>query len=256
MRVSVVNFCSTAIEMLKFSTGMIFDNAGTDDFDYYVVTWLPTPEVVTWIEYAGYPIIRIPFETQPGLDYVPQLRAMMNHGFDTGILANDWVVPVNTDMAFAKGWLANLVRRATEPGVIPNSLHITPTPAGDPSAQGVGIIYGNFGLPTADTFDLIGFERLAERLREDRVATQDEVPGGWRSCATFPYALHRSWWARYGPWALRHEGGDAPDRRFFAICADHGAKFLLCRDSIVYHHEAVERRGRRPPGAEHMAEGA
>jgi hypothetical protein len=255
MRVSVVNFCSTAVDMLDFSTRSLFENAGTTDFDYFLVTWLPTPEVLAWCDRSPYPVTRIPHDTVPGLAYVPQLRAMMNHGFDIGYAAHDWVAIVNTDMAFGRDWLLNLERRATERAIIPNSVHITPTPAGYPPAQGVGIHQGNFGEPTAATFDSSRFWSLHDALYRDQEWTHGTAPGGWESCATFPYLLHRSWWERCGPWSPEHTGGEAPDRRFFRRCYDAGAKFVLVGNSIVYHHEAVERKRSRPPGAEALEQG-
>jgi len=256
MRVSVVNFCSTALDMLKFSTEMLIENAGTSEFDYFVATWLPTPEVAAWVK--DHPRIwPLVFPTQPGLDYVPQLRAMMNYGFDIGLAANDRVVIVNTDMAFGRDWLKNLMRRAEDPAFIPNSLHITPVDAGYAQAQGVGIIKGDYGIPTIETFDARGFNDMVASLYRDAAYHEHEVRGGWESCATFPYVLHRKWWDRCGPWELELGGQvEAPDRRFFRRCHEAGARFLLCHDSIVYHHEAVERRRGRPPGAEHLAEGA
>jgi hypothetical protein len=254
MRVAVVNFCSSREDMLDFSSRMLMQHAGCD-FDYFVVTWLPTVQVVNWIEAAHGNVRRIDFPTQPGLEYVPQLRAMMNHGFNVGYQHADWVCIVNTDMAFGTNWLDNLARRATHPDIIPNSTHITPVDAGFPGAQGIGIIKDNFGVPTRAEFADSRFWRVHEELYEDRVITQEEAPGGWECCATFPYLLHRQWWERYGPWGLRPDGREAPDRAFFRRCAAGGARFVICRDSIVYHHEAVERRGARPPGAEDMPEG-
>lgn len=249
VRPAIINFCSTAIDMLRFSTKMIFENAGTEDFDYFVVTWLPTPDVNSWLTTAPYPINQVLHGTQPGLAYVPQLRAMMNRGFDIGYAASDWVALVNTDMAFGRNWLSNLMRRAISPEVIPNSLHITPV-------DGTNTIKRDLGVPTAERFNLQGFWKLHDALYQDKVQTQDEMPHGWEDCATFPYLLHHRWWKEYGPWAHEFDGIEAPDRRFFRRCAHAGAKFVLVHDSIVYHHEAVERRGARPPGAEGMPEGA
>jgi GT2 family glycosyltransferase len=44
---------------------------------------------------------------------------------------------------------------------------------------------------------------------------------------------------------------------FFERVHDAGGKYVLCHDSICYHHEAVERRsGVRPVGMENMQEGS
>ena len=50
---------------------------------------------------------------------------------------------------------------------------------------------------------------------------------------------------------------DTPDRRFFQRVKDAGAQFVMAKDSVVYHHEAAERRrSTRPRGAESMEHGA
>lgn len=256
MRVGVVNFCSTRSDMLRFSTNMLFENAGTNDFDYYVLTWLATSDVVRVLKESPHPAIRVIHETVSGLEYVPQIRALMNHGFDVAFRHHEWACIVNTDMAFGRGWLANLVRRAQDPDLIPNSVHITPVDAVHKPAQDLALYKANFGIPTEATFNMAGFWSMHDAIYRDHVTADHETLGGWGTCATFPYLLHRKWWERYGPWQTNYHGGDSPDRAFFRRCAGGGARFLLCHDSIVYHHEAVERRGARPPGAEGMPEGA
>lgn len=253
MRVSVVNFCSTALDMLDFSSKMLIENAGTDDFDYIVVTWNPTPEVEKWIaDYKQHKnriqIWRGCYFTNDKLTYIPNLRAMMSFGFDAGYLRNDWVVIVNTDMAFGRNWLVNLVRRAGK-DVIPNSLHLTPI-------VGPNVITVDLGVPTVKTFDISRFWKLHDELYREKVETEEER-GGWRNTNTFPYVIHRKWWDACGPWRPNHiKGQDSPDRQFFERCHKAGAKFVLVHDSIVYHHEAVERRQKkRPVGIENMPEG-
>jgi len=246
MRVSIVNFCSTAVEMLDFSSKMMQENAGTKDFDYIVVTWKPTPEVLVWIK--EHPeVIQVEYQTNENLGYVPNLRAMMNSGFDAGYKLNDWVCVINTDMAFGRNWLLNLVRHAKE-NVIPNSIHLTPI-------HGPHVITVDLGITTAKTFDFERFWKMHDKLYQDGILTE-EKRGGWLACATFPYVLHRKWWECYGPWETDlGEHQESPDRRFFRRCHEAGARFILVLDSICYHHEAVERRGKRPPGLEHLPEG-
>lgn len=247
MRVSVVNFCSTALDMLAFSTEMLILNAGTDDFDYIVVTWNPSIEVIEWITERPR-IIRVDYQTDPRFAYVPNLRLMMDHGFDEGYKLNDWVVIVNTDVAFGKNWLLNLVRHAEE-DVIPNSLFLSPI-------TGSNVITVDLGIPTLKTFNHSRFWELHDQLFSEKVETEEER-GGWRTCATMPYVLHRKWWEKCGPWAPECiHGQSPPDQQFFERCHVAGAKFVLVHNSIVYHHEAVERRGKqRPIGVENMPEG-
>jgi hypothetical protein len=128
----------------------------------------------------------------------------------------------------------------------------------------------NFGVPTDATFRSRAFRAICDRLiteakesvavkGSDCVLTPDDFGGDWRQCCTFPYVIHRDWWDRCGPWEHNHGKGathDPPDIRFFKRCREAGAEFVVCRDSICYHHEAVERRGtRRPVGIEAMPPG-
>lgn len=247
MRVSIVNFCSTAIDMLKFSSRMLTKYAGTNDYDYIVVTWNPSPAVIEWL--AGEPeIIRLDYKTRRDLDYIPNLRQMFNFGFDAGYARNDWVTIVNTDMAFGTNWLVNLIGRASE-DVIPNSLHLT-------RIKGPNVITIDLGETEDGKFDLDLFWKKHSELYCHKVETEEER-GGWRSTNTFPYVIHRKWWDACGPWRPGHiRGQEAPDRQFFERCHKAGAKFVLVHDSIVYHHEAVERRRKqRPTGLEEMPEG-
>jgi hypothetical protein len=250
MKVSVVNFCSTALDMLDFSSRMLIDRAGTKDFDYVVVTWNPSPEVVAWIK--GFkPTVGLhhaEYFTDKSLAYIPNLRAMMSMGFEAGYQLNEWVVIVNTDMAFWHNWLSNLVPHA-QPLIIPNSVHITPI-------TGPHCVTANLGIPTKKTFDMARFEQMCRDLSADRVETEKDR-GGWRNCATMPYVLHRDLWRQCGPWEANVvPRSESPDRRFFGRCHDAGARFVLVHNSICYHHEAVERRsGTRPPGIETMPEG-
>ena len=260
MRVSVVNFCSTALEMLKFSTKYAIENAGTDDFDYFVVTWNPTYEVKSWIE-ENPTILRSTYHTNLNLSYVPNIRAMMNSGFDVGFDRNDYVVPINTDMMFGNNWLTNLTRVADE-NTIPSSVTVMPM-------SGPYIHTADFGIPTFHTFDLDKWKQEEARLtnaydilesknKTDHVLTPSDFDGNWKSCARFPYVIHRNWWSRFGPWSPEIPVGslDSSDRLFFGRCANSGARLILSTNSLVYHYEAVERRsGNRPVGVEYMENG-
>lgn len=250
MRVTVVNFCSTAVDMLDFSSDMLIDHAGTDNFDYLITTWNPTTAVQKWIiDYKrGIPLYHARYETEKNLDYVPNLRAMFNFGFSAGYKYNDWVAIVNTDMAFGSNWLANLVGRATE-DIIPNSLHLSPI-------RGPNIVTIDLGEPVKGKFNLDLFWKKHAELYEHRVETEEQR-GSWQATNTLPYIMHQKWWEKCGPWRPNHvRGQPPPDRQFFQRCHDAGARFVLVHDSIAYHHEAVERRsGVRPIGIEDMPEG-
>jgi hypothetical protein len=250
MRVSVVNFCSTAVDMLKFSSRELVKNAGTSDFDYIVMTWNPSEAVQEYLDEQNNFIIQAQYGADPSLDYVPNLRRMFNEGFHSGYLYNDndYVCIVNTDMMFGKDWLINLMKRASL-NIIPNSLHISPI-------LGPNIITYDFGIPTDDTFYKDRFWQLHDKLFEHKIETENER-GGWEATQTLPYIIHKKWWDECGPWDVEVKKGHPPDRMFFERVHDAGGKYVLCHDSICYHHEAVERRsGVRPVGMENMQEGS
>lgn len=246
MRVSVVNFCSNALEMLKFSTQELILHAGTDDFDYIVVTWNPSQEVQAWLDASK--IKQVHYKHDPNISYVPNIRRMMNSGFDAAYAVNDYSCIINSDMAFGRDWLLNLARRATE-NVIPNSLHISPI-------KGPGVVTANFGIPEYGKFDAVKFQEMHDQLYSDKFETVQDR-GGWQATQTFPYVMHRKWWKECGPWGLEVEHRrPAPDRQFFERVYKARATYIYCHDSICYHHEAVERRGnQRPVGCENMPEG-
>jgi hypothetical protein len=247
--VTVVQFCSTVHGMLAFSDTMLRANAGPLNYRYVLVMWRPTDLVQEYarsMKRRGCDLVY--YEEDPSIGYVPNLRRMMSRGFDEAYKRTDYACVLNTDMAFGTDWLFNLVRRAT-PEIIPNSIHVTPVDT--PWVE----IY-NFGIPEIGTFDLDGFWELHKRLFADKVTTEADYPS-WEYCATFPYVMHRQWWEKCGPWAPEHVvGGPAPDRLFFHRVHAAGAQFVKCHDSICYHHEAVERRGKaRPIGMENMEMG-
>jgi len=279
MRVTVVNFCSTAVDMLKFSSEQLIEHAGTSDFDYLLVTMNPDKWVKEYVEAThlgnemnlsvtvGDPVplqfysstgrgcpdfavmnYHARYEPNPKLAFVPNLRAMFNFGWTVGHELNDYVCIVNTDMAFGEDWLVNLMKRATE-DVIPNSLVISP-------ARGPHLIQRNFGRPAHGSFDMAGWVEAHDDVREEGCIQTAEFRGGWQNCALLPYVIHRKWWDLCGPWEVNHRIGQAPpDRQFFGRCVEAGAELIVCHDSVCYHHEAAERRGPRPPGLEKMREG-
>jgi hypothetical protein len=248
-RVSIFNCVSTAYEMLRFSSDAIIQNSGYDNYDYIVVTWGPTPEVMSYLndlkdKYNFMHIVS--YETNKNIPYVPNLRGMMNRGFDYGFELNNYCGLVNTDMYFGKNWLLNLVKYANENDIV-NSTHITPI-------QGLHVITANLGIPEYDKFNVDGFNHIYNKIFKDVLETEEQR-GGWLATNTMPYLIPKKFWEVAGPWELMLGANSSPDRKFFQRCKDSGAHFTMSRSSIVYHHEAVERRsGKRPAEAKGMRE--
>jgi len=246
-RVSIFNCVSTALEMLKFSTDSIYNNAGTDNFDYIVVTWLPSQEVIYYLEdlkqYRNIHIIE--HKTIDNVGYVPNLRGMMNDGFNYGFELNNYCGLVNTDQYFGKDWLINLMKHANENDIV-NSIHI------HPKNIGKHVVHANLGIPEYGKFNMSDFNELYKKLYQSDKLETEQQRGGWKNTNTMPYLIPKRFWEIAGPWELTLKNG-TPDRNFFQRCHDAGAKFTMSMDSIVYHYEAVERKGKRPKGAENMS---
>ena len=261
MRVSIVNCVSTAAKMMEFSDTSLLANSGHNKFDYVIVKWLATLEVDQYLAYLSsavrlrYPGCRVHIvehKTDLNVGYVPNLRAMMNDGFSAGFELNEYAGLVNTDCYFGRGWLRNLVKHV-RPDYVVNSLHITAASAPNPVR---GIITEDLGVPGVETFNKKRFEELYLAFyREDLIRSEDTAGlNGYRECATMPYLFHRQYWESCGPWELECTDKQSPDVRFFDRVNEAGAVFALSESSIVYHHEAVERKGKRPVGAEQLEE--
>jgi hypothetical protein len=250
-RVSIFNCVSHAYEMLRFSSDAIINNAGYNNFDYIVVTWGPTQEVEDYLselQKVHNNVHVVEYKTNPDVAYVPNLRGMMNRGFEEGFKLNDYCGLTNTDQYFGKDWLLNLVRYANEKDIV-SSTHISPW-------GGINQEKSNFGVPEYSKFDMEGFNKMYAELYDDVLQTQEERGGPWQTCVTMPYLIPKKFWKLAGPWELTLEGKkDSPDVRFFQRCSDAGAHFTMSRSSIVYHHDSVERKsGKRPEEAKNMRE--
>lgn len=248
-RVSIFNCVSNAYEMLRFSSDAIINNAGYDNFDYVVVTWEPSEEVKAYLNKLKYELANVhivEYNTNPNIPFVPNLRGMMNVGFNYGFELNNYCGLVNTDQYFGKDWLLNLVKYANENDIV-NSTHITPI-------KGPHVITADLGIPEYGKFNMDEFNKLYNTFYDDRLETEEER-GGWLATNTMPYLIPKKFWQIAGPWELLLGKESSPDRRFFQRCKEAGAHFTMSRSSIVYHHEAVERRsGNRPEVAKNMSE--
>jgi len=248
-RVSIFNCVSNAYEMLRFSSDAIIKNSGCNNYDYIVVTWGPSQEVVKFLDELKerYDFVHIiKYKTNKSVAFVPNLRGMMNYGFNYGFKLNNYTGLVNTDQYFGKDWLINLVKYANNNDIV-NSTHITPI-------QGPHVVTADLGIPEYGKFDMLKFNVMYEDLYEDRLEVEEER-GGWIATNTMPYLLPKRFWVEAGPWELLLSKNSSPDRRFFERCHNAGARFTMSKSSIVYHHEAVERHsGKRPDDAKNMSE--
>lgn len=256
MRVSIVNCVSTAADMMAFSDESLLNNAGYADWDYVVVKWRSSQRVNEYLDKlgnrltgasSGIKLTVLEHRTDSRIGYVPNLRAMMNKGFDHGFSLNEYCGLVNTDCVFGPAWLQLLVKYASPERCI-NSMHVT---RATPPKPVKGIITEDLGMPLPGKFNSDRFIDICSELYHDELWTAPT--DDYRQAATMPYLFHWQWWHRCGPWELETTHG-TPDVRFFDRMAQAGAEFCLSRASVAYHAEAVERRGTRPSGTEHLRE--
>jgi len=250
-RVSIFNCVSNAYEMLRFSSDAIINNSGYDSYDYIIITWGPSIEVMEYLNElkTKHSFVHVVgYKTNEAVAYVPNLRGMMNCGFDYGFKLNDYCGLTNTDQYFGKDWLINLVKYANINDIV-SSTHISPW-------GGINQEKGNFGVPEYAKFEMDKFNEMYNELYQDVLQTQEERGGPWNTCVTMPYLIPKKFWITAGPWELTlKEKIDSPDVRFFQRCSDAGAHFTMSRSSIVYHHDSVERKsGTRPVDAKNMTE--
>jgi len=259
-RVGIVNCVSQALEMLRFSSEQLIENAGTDDFDYIIVCWHATPAVDAYIArlqekytktHPRLRVIRVEHKENSRIGFVPNLRAMINEGLVESFKRNLYAGLVNTDQAFYKNWLVNLVKYCS-PKTIVSAVAVAPNII-PPHHR------AEFGVTEYDKFDLEGFFRFCERISRPGVILTEEVIRGQESMdfnnlIGLPYLHSRELWEKAGPWEVRITTG-TPDRNFFKRAHKKGFNFALSLDSIAYHMGGAERRAekRTPPEfAKHM----
>ncbi len=252
VRCSIVTCCSNAAEMFWLSSYSALVNEPAA-FDYVVVLWGESPHVrrmATDLEELGNGSVHlVDYQPDPSVAFVPNLRGMMNAGFARGFELNEYAGLTNTDVFHGPLWLSNMAKHA-RPDRVVNCQHLSPI-------KGPNIVTADFGVPERGKFDVAAFYRSWKLIAHDALETEADRRGEWRAVNTMPYLFHRDIWNACGPWELEvGEHRDPPDRRFFQRVKDAGCEYVMAMDSVVYHHEAVERRtGSRPRGAESMPNG-
>ena len=139
----------------------------------------------------------------------------------------EYVCLVNSDMAFAPGWLDALERRLDgktlpvsrliEPGFIRPGQH----------AMEIDLGRNPVGFPHES------FHALARDVSEDRVE-----PGG----LFMPCVLHRETFLQVGGYPHGNVGGVSGDKVLFDKMAEAGYAHVTCFDSLVYHMQEGEMR--------------
>src|SRR5690606_554746 len=111
-----------------FSSEFAILNAGCDKWDYIIVTWNPSKQVMDVVDALRerYSFVHhVEYQTQPDIGYVPNLRGMMNTGFRRGFELNEYCGLTNADVYHGPDWLWPLIQHCCPADII-SSTHLTP----------------------------------------------------------------------------------------------------------------------------------
>ena len=218
MRIEVVGMVYRSAAFARF----LRDQLDVDDGPLFrVVANDPLAELLTpsqWHD-ATY------HDPNPTDHYLARVYRCWNYCVESS--AAEYVCLVNSDMAFAPGWLDALeqrldgqtlpVSRLVEPGFIRPGQHAIEIDLGrDPR-----------------TFPFGAWNELAADLSEDRV-----VPGG----LFMPCVLHREAFLAVGGYPHGNVGNVSGDAFLFGRMAEAGFQHVTCFDSLVYHMQEGEMR--------------
>ncbi len=243
-RTGIVNCVSEAYEMLRFSSDHLITNAGTNSFDYVIVCWNPSRAVEDYIanlekklEASETRVVRVDHQSIDHIGYVPNLRAMINDGYEKAFELDDYAGLVNTDQAFYKNWLLNLVKHSK-----PNRM------VGSTLIEAGSTRHYRFDLGTTEysRFDTTTFNKLCGLLsKPGELMIDEDLEGlwgdtGYKNMVSLPHVFHRSMWEKVGPWELTLANG-TPDVNFFDRAHAAGFEFVVSADSLAYHMGGAER---------------
>lgn len=196
-KAKVVVYCpiGRAVEMADFSIKNLIENTGLPDDEWELVflTWKTAPEAYAWIDRNHFKNGEANYDEGKGFLW-NLYKCGWNFGYDVAFKHADYAIAVGTDHAYAKNWLANLMKNAKpnrltnckliEPGVV-QTIH---------QAQ-------NFGFPTTKTFNLDAWNEFSTKLaaeNKDKIHLNNEVGYGRRYDAS-PFVMPHDVWERFGP---------------------------------------------------------
>lgn len=229
MSVSIVCLIYKSIKYLEFVKKSIEEHTKTEDYDELLfILNDPTDELIDYVHKKEGLNWLINDNPDPEAYYMT--RVYMGWNFAVEHAKGDIVVMVNSDMAFSKDWLPNLLKclqkdnamssRLVESGKMPSGLHA---------------ISVNCGRSSED-FDKERFEKLAEVVKEDK-----RVLRGLYS----PIAVYKETFFKLGGYPngnLIINKQEIPgDVIFWTVASTKDVKHYTVFNSIVYHIQEGEK---------------
>ena len=232
MKVSIVCLIYKSPEYFEFVKDSIIEHTNINDYEELVFVMNdPTKELVEYVENYDENNIKMRFvqhiNENPKEYYLSRVYRAWNYAVE--VANGDVVVMVNSDMAFSKNWLPDLLKwlkkdtaissRLVESGKMPSGLH------------GLSINCGR----SPSTFLKDKFETIAEVAIETRIKE-----GGLYS----PIAVYKETFLKLGGYPhgnLVFGNMEVPgDVLFWGIARTKGIKHYTAFDSIVYHIQEGE----------------
>jgi len=231
--ISIACLIYKSVKYLKFVYEGIEENTPmlkTGEAEFHFVCNNATEEVKNYLKENNIP--HYIFETQPQPPYPENISYIYGAwNFAVAQAKGEIVVLVNSDMAFSKDWLENLLKRLDKTKVV-SSLSVE---SGKIPSLLPHTVVKNFGR-TPETFQKEKFEQFAEMLKEDT-----EQPLG----VFMPVAFHKENFIKVGGYP---EGNRILNRQL--ICGDLiffqerlasiGVRHITSFDSINYHIQTGE----------------
>lgn len=233
--ISIACLIYKSIKYLEFVYKGIEENTPmlrTGEAEFYFICNNATEEVKNYLKENNIP--HYIFETGPQPAY-PQNISYIYGAWNFAVekAKGEIVVLVNSDMAFSKDWLENLLKRLDKNKVVSSLL----VESGKIPSLLSHTVVKNFGR-TPETFQEKKFEEFAEMLKENT-----EQPLG----AFMPMAIHKENFVKAGGYP---EGNKILDDReisgdwifFYERLTKLGINHVTGFDSIVYHVQEGEVR--------------
>ena len=206
----------------------------TGEAEFYFVCNNATGEVKNYLKENNIP--HYIFETEPQPAY-PQNISYIYRAWNFAVerAKGEIVILVNSDMAFSKDWLENLLKRLNKTKIV-SSLSVE---SGKIPSLLPHTVVKNFGR-TPETFQEEKFEQFAELLKEDT----EQILGVF-----MPVAFHKENFIKAGGYPEGNRilpGGQIISGDwifFYERLAKLGIKHVTSFDSICYHIQEGEVNG-------------
>jgi len=226
MKLAVYMPIGKNLEMFKFSTTLLFQNAGFKDWVFIpIVDSYTSKEVMDYIkenEWEPYNAKEIEG------DWYAKHVNLWNEGYNASFNNFDaeYVIPTGADHAYYFDFLKYLMKYA-KPNRIVNCKLIEP-----------GLMFTvhtavNFGFPTFNEFQLEDFYIFCKQIWKDELITDEKAYG--RRLDAMPMVIPRDVWERFGPMKTFIDKGKPHDVDFFDRAKEGGVENTKSLGAVGYH---------------------